>query len=1029
MAPPGRGCCSPKGCCSTALAPTTAEQTDDEEITPIVVTQSQSPSITMRDKSSAPHGHDQKGLPTSIDTKSACHTEHSHTANEEKPPCANGSTCCTPQEKTAPCCEVPVESQQNAMATHSSSHHHHHEPSEDVSRCCTPHAERPYDCCSGTQTHDTHACTHSETSTTIDADVEKGPSTYDRIVLSIGGLKCGCCETGIAKAIRHIPAIGAFQINLVLSRVEFDLDTGRLSVAQVISRLDKATGFTFTEFERTEGHSLEVLVGDAAKFCALSKPFGVISVDLGAKRLRGPSALFKGRLGAIFRKSPPTLHPSTGDSRGDNGLGQALYLQSIRIQYDSAQIGARDILEYYQRHAPEQNIQLAPPSPHPSFAAARQQVKDACIMFTITALFTIPVLVLEWAPIHEKKIHHHVSLALATVVQIVATREFVPGALRSLIHSGVFEMDFLIALSSTTAYVFSVVAYVLQLKGHPLQTGSFFETSTLLVTLILLGRVVTEFARVRATKAVSFRSLQADEALLVVAGAQTRKIDARLLQFGDRFKVPPHTRIVTDGKVIYGGSEVDESMVTGESMPVAKGLGNEVFAGSVNGSGELVVTLTALPHDNSISRIAELVENAELSKPKVQALADKIAGWFVPAIVTIGTIVFFVWMFVGRYRLHRSWGHAVTEALTYGIATLIVSCPCAIGLAVPMVVLIAGGVSARYGIILRDGQKIEVARNATDVVFDKTGTVTAGELILMATDYHGNEPTQIKKLILGLLGDNKHPVSAAVVKQLRSELGPDVNVPKFVNVRSVPGSGVEGTCNDSKLDVRAGNPEWLGVEVLQSPHTILCVTVSGVLSATFRLQDRIHANAKSIISLLTARGINVHMISGDNECTVRDVAHLVGIPRKQTRSRCTPASKQTYVQELQQKGKVVIFCGDGTNDSVALKQADVGVHMSHGSDVAQGASDVVFMTSSLHCVLILLDISRAAYRRIIFNFTWSAVYNSVAILFAAGAFVRVRLEPAYAGLGELASVLPVVFIAFALKWKDFAKRYKDIKME
>lgn len=228
-----------------------------------------------------------------------------------------------------------------------------------------------------------------------------------------------------------------------------------------------------------------------------------------------------------------------------------------------------------------------------------------------------------------------------------------------------------------------------------------------------------------------------EQALLVVPGSSTpsdphtRLIDARLLQYGDQFKVPPESRIVTDGTVVHGGSEVDESAITGETLPVAKGRTSLVHAGTNNGSRTLIVALTALPHENSVSKIAEMVESAELTKPKAQAIADRVAAWFVPAIFSIAIAVFVIWLLVGKYIYHRGLEKAAITAFTYSIATFVVSCPCAIGLAVPMVVLIASGVAARYGIIFRDPKKLETARNITDVIFDKTGTLTTGVLTVV----------------------------------------------------------------------------------------------------------------------------------------------------------------------------------------------------------------------------------------------------------------------------------------------------------
>ncbi|KAF2130199.1 heavy metal translocatin [Dothidotthia symphoricarpi CBS 119687] len=839
---------------------------------------------------------------------------------------------------------------------------------------------------------------------TEDDDLERGPPNFERIVLSIGGLKCGCCEGGISRAVNRIRAIQNHQVNVVLARVEFDLDVSRLSVDAVIKKLGTATGYTFEEHNQPTGQVLELFVSDAAHIQRVEQPHGI------------------------------TLVEHTSPSH---------YL--MRVQYDATQIGARDLFNYYQRFDP--HLHLTDPSDHSSLATGAKQTRRALYIFLPTLALTIPVIVLAWAPVdHNKLIYAHISLALATVVQIVAISEFVPGALRSLYHSRVFEMDFLIAFSTTIAYAFSVVSYVFRIRKKPLETGSFFEASTLLVTLILLGRVINEFARYRAAKSVSFRSLQIDEALLVLpkskqqADPEARKIDARLLQYGDVFKVPPHTRVVTDGTILYGGSEIDESMITGEPIPVAKGVNSRVFAGTNNGSGQLIVTLTALPHENSIHKIATMVEDAELTKPKVQALADRVAGWFVPTIATIGFLVFLIWLLVDKFQNKRPWKDAAIRAITYAIATLIVSCPCAIGLAVPMVVLIAGGVAARFGIIFRDPQKLEIARSVTDVVFDKTGTLTCGSPVVVDEYYHGSHAAQVKGMLLGLLKDIKHPVSAAVFRHLEREVRMDSEkliIPLEMNdIISVPGEGIVGTYAESGDEIRAGNPQWLEIEVEESTCSFLCVTISGVLSATFRLKDRPRHTAELVVEKLQARGITVHMISGDSQGSVDDVAHSLNIPKKHTKSRCKPEGKLTYVKDVQGSAgpkKTVMFVGDGTNDSVALKQADVGVHINHGSDVAKSAADVVLMTTRLHDILILLDISRAAYRRILLNFAWSAFYNLFAILLAAGAFVKVgeqvRIKPQWAGLGELVSVLPVVLIAFQMRWRSYGAQYRAIEFD
>ncbi|KAH7383183.1 E1-E2 ATPase-domain-containing protein [Pyrenochaeta sp. MPI-SDFR-AT-0127] len=837
-------------------------------------------------------------------------------------------------------------------------------------------------------------------------DVERGPPNFERIMLRINGLKCGCCEGGISRAISRISAIKNPQVNVVLARVEFDLDTTRLGVTDVIKKLSIKTGYTFDE------HVAAI---------ATNSTHGVIAtVDGSADRSWGENPKSTMVDGTI-----PRIHQ-----------------QATRVHYDPNKIGARDVFEYYQKFDPD--LRLAPPAAHPSLAVGGEQIRRALYVFLPALALTIPVIVLAWTPVdHNNLMYAHVSLALATVVQLIAIKEFIPNALRSLYYSRVFEMDFLIALSSTIAYIFSVVSYVLQVEGKPLETGSFFETSTLLVTLILLGRVINEFARCRAAKSVSFRSLQVDEALLVVPGSntptnpKTRRLDARLLQYDDQIKIPPHTKVVTDGVVLYGGSEIDESMITGESIPVAKGVHSVVFAGTNNGSGVLIVRLTALPHENSVHKIAAMVEDAELTKPRIQALADRIAGWFVPVIATIGASVFFIWLFVDKHHHQNTWKNAVVTAITYSIATLIVSCPCAIGLAVPMVVLIASGVAARFGIIFRDFQKLEIARSVTDVVFDKTGTLTCGFPAVVGEEYHGSNASLTKGIVLGLLKDVNHPVSASIFRHLERDMrmNPEKNikVAEVQNVMSIPGEGVQGTYANNRFLIRAGSPDWLNVHVLRQASTIFCVQVGGILCATFKLLDRPRHTAEMVVQQLKARGIEVHMISGDNQGAVDDTAHSLSIPKKNTKSRCKPDGKMNYVRDLQRPGKVVMFVGDGTNDSVALKQADVGVHLNQGSDVAKSAADVVLMTTRLHDVLILLDVSRAAYRRIILNFSWSAFYNIFAILLAAGAFVKIgeqiRIEPQWAGLGELVSVMPVVLIALQMRWRNYGRRYRAIEYD
>ncbi|KAL2866128.1 cation-transporting P-type ATPase PCA1 [Aspergillus lucknowensis] len=544
----------------------------------------------------------------------------------------------------------------------------------------------------------------------------------------------------------------------------------------------------------------------------------------------------------------------------------------------------------------------------------------------------------------------------------------------------------------------------------------------------MVGRYVAALARQKAVESISVQSLQTPTAILVDDfGANEKEIDVRLLQYGDIFKVLPDSRIPTDGTVIVGSSEVNESMITGESTPVDKALGSAVVAGSVNGSGMLVIRLTRLPADNTLSAIAGMVDQAKLSKVKIQDIADRVASYFVPVVVALTIITFLVWIAVGIAVRDQSGSRAATEAITYAITVLIVSCPCAIGLAVPMVIVIASGVAAGRGVIFKAADSIEVACKASHVVFDKTGTMTQGKLTVAVE--HIDTTRDSMSLLLGLIGSNKHPISAAVAAHLRAK-----GIPAYIvtDTKALTGKGLEGSA--AGFILRAGNSRWLNLSsnpqvqsVLEQGFTAFCFTVNDALAAVFGLEDSLRPDAVETVTKLQQRGIAVHLLSGDDEGSVNFTARRLGIAAQNVRSRCTPADKQAYIQAIMTSAQqplrmrsptTTIFVGDGTNDAVALATATIGVHMNQdtGSDVAKAAADVVLMRPSVLSVLTMISISDKAVRRIKFNFGWSFVYNLFAVLLGAGAFVNARIPPEFAGLGELASVLPVIVAAVLLRW-------------
>ncbi|KFX99073.1 hypothetical protein V490_01972 [Pseudogymnoascus sp. VKM F-3557] len=816
---------------------------------------------------------------------------------------------------------------------------------------------------------------------TNEVDLEKGGFLVEHVVLSVQGMTCTGCEKKLYASLGTIPEISNIKTSLLLARAEFDLSrfSPSTNVVNTIKTIEKITGFTCTKMTQSV-HELDLVVdGLASNFAGKILPSGVSDIAV--------------------------LNPHT-----------------IRVTYQPKLVGARDLVSdpFFQ------SAKLAPVADRPLIASGRAHVRLMLLKTIMSIFLTIPVLIMAWAPLpaHEV-IYGAVSLALATIVQVYIAGPWYISAVNALFFSHLIEMDLLVVLSTTTAYIYSIIAYAFIVSEKPLSTGSFFQTSTLLVTLIMVGRLVSGFARQRAVESISIESLQSPIAILIDPKThEEQEIDARLLQYQDIFKALPDTSIATDGTVIAGTSEVDESMITGEATLVAKNPGSPVVAGSINHSGTLTIRLTRLPGENTIKAIGLMVDEAKSSKTRIQEIADRVATYFIPVILVVTVLVFAIWVAVGRAIRGYDITTTCINAMTYAISALIVSCPCAIGLAVPMVLVVAGGVAAKHGLIFKTAETIEIARNLSHVIFDKTGTLTQGLLAVEAEIYPTGQGDVLAPVLLGLTNNSRHPVSTAVASHLKHA---GIQLENVENVVSVAGSGIEATWKGRVI--RAGNPHWLGVEhsptvkeTLLLGVSMFCVLVNGDLVAVFGLKDLLRPDAIQVINELKKRSVEISIVSGDNQESVESVARVLDVPSSHVRFRCSPADKQVYVKEMLAAPKsVVMFCGDGTNDAVALAQASIGMHIDGGTDIAQSAADAVLVRPALSGIIILMDLSKAFFRRVVFNFMWSFIYNTFAILLAAGAFPNARIPPEFAGLGEIVSVLPVIAIGMQLKWAKFQK--------
>lgn len=820
----------------------------------------------------------------------------------------------------------------------------------------TKHAERSSRC---------NSCPAVERFDDVENGCSKGPV---HVSISITGMTCTGCSRKAVNVLNRMPGISNAKINFITSTGEFHLHS-RLNPTDVISQFERETGFKCSQFTR-DSQKLAVMMSnfEAKQFLKILPP-GIDSV----------------------RRVNEKVHI---------------------VAFDPTVIGARCVLSFIP------SGHLAKPRTDDALVRGERRLLQLASITAAAAGCTVPVLVMAWSdnPIPSAK-RSLTALILATCVQAIAVAEFYVGALKSLIFSRVIEMDMLVSISVTAAYGYSVVAFALGNRGYVLEQGQIFETSTLLTTLILLGRLISVMVRMKALTAVSMKSLQAEMAFIINKSGETSELDTRLLEYGDVILIPPHARIVTDGEIIRGCGDVDECVITGETTPIAKNIGDAVIAGTMNGSSTLTIRLTRLPGQNSITEITDLVEGALEAKPRLQGLAETVASWFILVIVGISCIVFAVWFSIGlKVRKHDA-GGSVGLAISYSITVLAVSCPCALGLAIPMVLVVAGGVAVRSGIIIKKASVTEGAYRTTDVVFDKTGTLTTSTLEVIEEEYYDQsyQHVEAKSIVLSLLRGNDHPVSSAVTHWLRDQ---DISPVPIESIQSIPGAGIEASWNGKVY--KAGNPYWLGIEThpeidrrAESGLTVLAITVDSQLIAAYGLKSQLRNEATAVVQDLHRRCISCHIVSGDGAKVVEDVALTLGIDQRKIASRQTPTSKQEYVKRLIAQGKTVLFCGDGTNDAVAVAQAHIGVQIGSTSNVTKATADVV-LTGGLDSIPALLDISKQAFIRIVFNFVWSGLYNLLAFLLAAGAFVKVRLPPAYAGLGEIVSVLPVVFVALSL---------------
>eukprot|EP00924_Labyrinthula_sp_SR-Ha-C_P016215 augustus_masked-scaffold_52-processed-gene-0.38-mRNA-1 protein AED:0.13 eAED:0.13 QI:0/-1/0/1/-1/1/1/0/1372 len=749
--------------------------------------------------------------------------------------------------------------------------------------------------------------------------------------------------------------------------------------------------------------------------------------------------------------------------------------QNVDIAYDEKKIGARDLVDTIRKHAYYVDLRETTADQGEEIDDSFEKLFFSSLYFTLPIVFISVVVpeVLFLAQVFNNTLIPGLTLGtfilflLSSVVQFKHGKRFYINGYKALSH-GATNMDVLVALGTTAAYGYAVFSMLISICLSVLseededqiseaeENSHFFETSAMLISFILMGKYLEHSAKLKTAGAVNaLMNLQTPTALLVENfsspqnGSEPKKqvvkeIDLRLVQLGDILQVLPGATVPVDGVVVKGSSKVNESMLTGESFPVSKKVGSEVIGSTVNTHGSLYIEATKINSDTALSKIIKLVQDAQTSKAPIQAMADRISSVFVPAVVAVACLTWFVW-FMCIFGLHVIGTEHFTSleakfvfCFKFGISVLVISCPCALGLATPTAVMVATGVGAKKGILIKGGDALERGANITTVLFDKTGTLTTGSPSV--SDYMVVRGS--KEKFFTMVGSveklSEHPLAKAVVHFIEDERK-KVNGLKaeifdeVIGFKAISGRGIEATVKSESCFI--GNAKFMEaksvdlsgsenvrswkLEKEQQGATVVLVALKGNLAGAIAIRDQVKSTSRNTVSLLNERGINTWMITGDDIVTAKAIAKEVGIREENILANVLPGDKSAQVTMLQDQGEVVAMVGDGINDSPALTAADLGIAIGSGTDVAVESADVVLIRNDLLDVVEAIELAKATVGRIRMNFGFSFGYNILCIPIAAGLlypWFGISLPPPVAGFMMAMSSVSVVVSSLMLQY-------------
>ncbi|WP_243298453.1 heavy metal translocating P-type ATPase [Bacillus litorisediminis] len=789
--------------------------------------------------------------------------------------------------------------------------------------------------------------------------------------LQVTGMTCAACANRIEKGLKKLEGVEEANVNLALEKATIKYNP-EVTQSDAFEKKIQDLGYGVVK-EKAEFD----LMGMTCAACATR-------IEKGLKKLEGVQS-----------------------------AAVNLALETGTVEYNPSQVSVQDMIEKVKSIGYEAKLKQ---DQEETADYREKEIEKQKGKFIFSLILSLPLL---WAMVGHFEftsfiyvpdmfMNPWVQMALATPVQFVIGKQFYVGAYKALRNKSA-NMDVLVALGTSAAYFYSVYKSIKSIGTNAHMVELYFETSAILITLIILGKLFEARAKGRSSEAIKkLMGLRAKTATVLRNGKEV-EIPLEEVTVGDIIYIKPGEKVPVDGEIIEGNSALDESMITGESVPVDKTVGDIVIGATINKNGFLKVKATKVGKDTALAQIIKVVEEAQGSKAPIQRLADQISGIFVPIVVGISLITFliwFIWISPGNFA----------EALEKLIAVLVIACPCALGLATPTSIMAGSGRAAEFGVLFKGGEHLEMTHKITTVVLDKTGTVTNGKPVLTDVVVDGNiDEESFLSLVGSAEKQSEHPLANAIVEGIKER---NINIVSADQFEAIPGYGIKAVVQGrevlvgtrkllNKFTIAFESNEMEGFE--ENGKTAMLVAIDGEYKGLVAVADTIKATSKQAIQRLKDAGIEVIMMTGDNKRTAQAIAKEVGID--QTIAEVLPEGKAEEVKKLQQQGKRVAMVGDGINDAPALAMADIGMAIGTGTDVAMEAADITLMRGDLNSIADAILMSHKTIRNIRQNLFWALAYNTLGIPIAAAGF----LAPWLAGAAMAFSSVSVVLNALRLQ--------------